>query len=311
LRFGAHLPLMDFGGTRYDLDALVEYTRAAADNGFDAISVNDHMVFSAPWLDGLTALAAVLPHTSAMTLATTVALPVVRGPVPFAKSISALDRLSGGGRLVVGVGPGSSAADYDAVGVSFDERWPRFDESLLALRALLDRDASPFSGRFYSTEGVVLRPPPLTSGGPPIWAASWGSPAGMRRVARAADGWMASAYNTTPADFADAWQSLRGHLAASGRPAGDFPNALVTMWFHITEDRSEAERVLTERVLPVVKRPEAVLRERLPIGPADEFAERLDAFARAGVQRVFLWPVADEVRQLERFANEVVPRLEA
>jgi alkanesulfonate monooxygenase SsuD/methylene tetrahydromethanopterin reductase-like flavin-dependent oxidoreductase (luciferase family) len=133
----------------------------------------------------------------------------------------------------------------------------------------------------------------------------------MRRVARAADGWMASAYNTTPADFADAWQSLRGHLAASGRPAGDFPNALVTMWFHITEDRSEAERVLTERVLPVVKRPEAVLRERLPIGPADEFAERLDAFARAGVQRVFLWPVADEVRQLERFANEVVPRLEA
>jgi len=309
VRFGAHLPLLDFGGTRCDLDSLVGYTRVAAESGFDAISVNDRMVFSAPWLDGLTALAAVLPHAGAMTLATTVALPVVRGPVPLAKSVAALDLLSGGGRLVVGVGPGSSAADYDAVGVSFDERWPRFDESLLALRALLTRDASPFSGRFYSTEGVALQPPPASAAGPPIWAASWGSAAGMRRVARAADGWMASAYNTTPPDFAEAWQSLRGYLAAAGKPTDDFPNALVTMWFHITEDRAEAERVLTERVLPVVKRPEAVLRERLPIGPAEKFVELLDAFGRAGVQRVFVWPVLDEVRQLERFATEVMPRL--
>ena len=29
--------------------------------------------------------------------------------------------------------------------------------------------------------------------------------------------------------------------------------------------------------------------------------------AEAGVQRVFIWPVADELRQLERFANEVRP----
>ena len=45
-------------------------------------------------------------------------------------------------------------------------------------------------------------------------------------------------------------------------------------------------------------RPEDMLRERLPIGPPELFAEKLAAFAKAGVQRVYIWPVADEVRQL-------------
>jgi hypothetical protein len=65
--------------------------------------------------------------------------------------------------------------------------------------------------------------------------------------------------------------------------------------------------VLAERLVPTVHRPEDVLRERLPIGPAEMFAEKLTAFANAGVQRVFIWPVADEARQLERFWNEVRP----
>ena len=45
-------------------------------------------------------------------------------------------------------------------------------------------------------------------------------------------------------------------------------------------------------------RPEEMLRERLPIGPPELFAEKLAAFADAGVQRVYIWPVADELRQL-------------
>jgi alkanesulfonate monooxygenase SsuD/methylene tetrahydromethanopterin reductase-like flavin-dependent oxidoreductase (luciferase family) len=64
-----------------------------------------------------------------MKLVTTVALAALRGPVPLAKALAALDVLSGG-RVIAGVGPGSSRADYDAVGVSFDQRWQRFDEAL-------------------------------------------------------------------------------------------------------------------------------------------------------------------------------------
>jgi alkanesulfonate monooxygenase SsuD/methylene tetrahydromethanopterin reductase-like flavin-dependent oxidoreductase (luciferase family) len=77
--FGAHLPLMDFGGHPYTLDHLVAYTKTAAQLGFDALSVNDHLVFSVPWLDGPTALAAAMEHSQNMTLATTVVLATVRG----------------------------------------------------------------------------------------------------------------------------------------------------------------------------------------------------------------------------------------
>ena len=96
IEFGAHLPLMDFGGHPYTLAHLTAYTRTAAQLGFDTLAVNDHLVFSVPWLDGPVALAAVMEHSERMMLATTVALAVVRGPVPVAKTLGAIDRLSGG-----------------------------------------------------------------------------------------------------------------------------------------------------------------------------------------------------------------------
>ena len=84
----------------------------------------------------------------------TVALPIIRGPVPLAKTLAAIDRLSGG-RLVVAVGPGSSERDYAAVGIDFAERWQRLDEAIPALRALWQRPEQPFVGRFYSTAGMA------------------------------------------------------------------------------------------------------------------------------------------------------------
>ena len=310
MEFGAHLPLMDFGGHPYTLDHLVAYTKAAAQLGFVALSVNDHMVFAVPWLDGPVALAAVMEHTAEMTLATTVALAVVRGPVPLAKSLAAIDRLSGG-RLLAAVGPGSSSEDYAAVDLDFSERWQRFDEAIGALRALWRVDGAPFVGRFYSTEGVSLEPRPVQPGGPPIWIGSWGSEAGLGRVARLGDGWLASAYNTTPELFGRAWQSLGSKLTDHAKNSATFPNALATMWFYITDDPAEADRMLRERVIPTVHRPEDMLRERLPIGSAELFAEKLNDFARAGVQRVYIWPIADERRQLERFWNDVRPLVDA
>ena len=176
--FGAHLPLMDFGGHPFTLEHLVAYTETAAQLGFRAVSVNDHMVFSVPWLDGPTALAAVMEHSGDMTLATTVALAVVRGPVPLAKTLAAIDRLSGG-RLIVAVGPGSSPQDYEAVGIDFDERWQRFDEAIQALRALWRRDGEPFIGRFYSTDGISL----VTATRATRWPADLARKLGFRRGA--------------------------------------------------------------------------------------------------------------------------------
>src|SRR3990170_6103190 len=130
---------MALDGRPWTLDRLLEYAQTADGAGFQALSANDHLVFGRPWLDGPTALSAVLSRTGRMTLTTTVALPVVRGPVALAKSLAAIDLLSGG-RLIVGAGPGSSARDYAAVGIPFEERWKRLEEAVRAMRAFWLRE---------------------------------------------------------------------------------------------------------------------------------------------------------------------------
>ena len=302
--YGAHLPLIALNEQHWSLRRLLEYTEIAERLGFRALSANDHLLFPRPWLDGLTALAAVLARTGEMTLATTVTLPVVRGPVALAKSLTAIDVLTGG-RLVVGVGPGSSAQDYAAVGIPFEERWKRLEEAVRALRALWHREGSPFKGEFYSTEGIMLEPYPARQPGPPIWIGSWGSEAGLRRTARLGDGWLASAYNTTPEEFASAWGRLREHLRAAGKDPNHFPNAIATMFFFVTEDRAAAGRIVRKVLSPTLNRPEEELSQRLLVGPAGECAEKLAAYQVAGAQRIFLWPVEDELRQLAVFQERV------
>ncbi len=93
---GLHLPLMQFRDEELSLGRLQEAVDAAREGGFAAVSSNDHFVFSTPWLDGPTALASVIERTGDMTLATTVTLAVLRGPVPLAKTLAALDVLSEG-----------------------------------------------------------------------------------------------------------------------------------------------------------------------------------------------------------------------
>jgi alkanesulfonate monooxygenase SsuD/methylene tetrahydromethanopterin reductase-like flavin-dependent oxidoreductase (luciferase family) len=307
--FGLHLPLMDLGGNPFTLDHLITYAETGRELGFRALAANDHLVYPKPWLDGPTALAAILSHSGRMDLATTVSLPVVRGPVPLAKSLGAIDRLSGG-RLITCVGPGSSARDYAAVGIPFEERWKRLDEVIQALRALWNPDAGVFKGDFYNTEGIVLEPFPAQKSGPPIWVGSWGSRAGLQRVARLADGWLASGYNTTPELFAKGWQQLQEFLVREGKEPSSFPNAMATMWLYVTEDERDAERMLNEVLAPTLNRPVAELRERLPIGSAQDCAEKLAAYQRVGVQRVYLWPLANELDQIKIFMRQVVPLMD-
>jgi alkanesulfonate monooxygenase SsuD/methylene tetrahydromethanopterin reductase-like flavin-dependent oxidoreductase (luciferase family) len=86
-----------------------------------------------------------------------------------------------------------------------------------------------------------------------------------------------------------------------------FPNAIASMWLYITEDEVIAERMLHEVLAPAINRPVAELRERLPIGSAQKCAEKLVAYQQVGVQRVYLWPLTDELEQIKIFMTQVVP----
>src|SRR5262249_13680401 len=183
------------------------------------------------------------------------------------------------------------------------ERRSRFRGAVGTSRRSRARVAGAVASRVRAVRPSFL----FDGGGPPIWLGSWGSDAGLRRVARLADGWLASAYNTTPELFADARARLGEHLRAHGKEPDLFPNGLATMWFYITEDRTEADHIFRERLAPAIHRPAEELRERLPVGPGAAFAEKLTAFGDAGVQRGLVWPVAHERRQLELFCEKVRP----
>ena len=310
MEFGVHLPLISFTGEQRSLDDLLAFTRAANDLGYTHVCANDHLVFSRPWLDGPTALAAVLAHSGRMTLATTVAVPVLRGPAATAKILAAIDLLSGG-RLLVGLGPGSSARDYELVGVSFEERWKRLDEAVQTLRAYWRGDDVAFEGTFYSTAGFTLRPNACATSrstdldrelGIGGRAETRGAPrrrlAGLRLqhdpgAVRPGAGW------TSRQSWRHAGAIRRCSRTASQRCGVTSPRTGLapkrcspTCWRRCSIARWNG----SARSFPSVRRRNAQ-RSWL-------------AYERAGAQRVFLWPLADERAQLEMFRERVVPLID-
>jgi alkanesulfonate monooxygenase SsuD/methylene tetrahydromethanopterin reductase-like flavin-dependent oxidoreductase (luciferase family) len=293
---GAHLPLADFGDGTPSIGELRDYARTARDLGSTTLSANDHLVWRRPWLDGPTALAAVVGDAGSMTLATSIALPVVRHPVVVAKTLSSLASLTES-RVIGGLGPGSSQADYDAVGVPFAERWARFDEAMPLVRSLVRGETTP-GGGFYGPAGPLA---PVRDPAPEVWFGSWGSDRRIGALAAVADGWFASAYNATPAEYAAARARLDGHLTAAGRDPATFPDAIATGWALVTTSASERERVLRELLGPLLGRdPETM--DNLPIGSSAQCAEGLAAYADAGATLMLVWPLRDARAQLELLA---------
>jgi alkanesulfonate monooxygenase SsuD/methylene tetrahydromethanopterin reductase-like flavin-dependent oxidoreductase (luciferase family) len=296
VRLGAHLPLADLGGALPTAGDLVGYATTARELGFATLSANDHLFWKRPWLDGPTALASVAAAAGDLTLATSLALPVVRHPVVVAKMLASLAALAQG-PVVGGLGPGSSRIDLEAVGIPYDERWARFDEALRVVRALVHGEPTG-PGRFYPIEG---RLDPAPQPPPQIWFGSWGSDQRLAAMASVADGWFASAYNATPEQYAAARARLDGHLRAAGREPEAFPDAVATTWLYVTESRREAERVLAEVLAPTLGREPEQLAH-LPVGSPEHCAGALAAYAAAGARELLVWPVRDSAAQLERCA---------
>jgi alkanesulfonate monooxygenase SsuD/methylene tetrahydromethanopterin reductase-like flavin-dependent oxidoreductase (luciferase family) len=288
MRFGAHLPIAGFSGELIGRNALIEYAETVEDLGFSTLCANDHLVFSVPWMDALIALGLAAGRTSRVRLMTTAALLAVRGAAPLGSALAALHRLSEG-RLEAAVTPGSSQSDYEAAGADFGSRWARFDAEVPRLRAYL-KQALPDASL-------------------PIWIASWGSEAGLRRVARLGDGWLASAYHGTPEHMEASLAYLRARLATLGKDPAGFPVALATTYLFMTEDPMAMQSALELVVSPTSAPSE--LRDRLLIGTPEECVSRVRQLEAAGIGEVFVWPLRDELLQLRLFAQEVIPRVNA
>jgi alkanesulfonate monooxygenase SsuD/methylene tetrahydromethanopterin reductase-like flavin-dependent oxidoreductase (luciferase family) len=78
------------------------------------------------------------------------------------------------------------------------------------------------------------------------------------------------------------------------------------MWTFVTSDRRAREARRAQLAAMLGRSPEQ-LASRVLVGSAQECAALLRAYSDAGVERVFIWPVADPEQQLERFLQDVAP----
>ncbi len=305
MKFGVHIPVIVRDDAAPVLGEFVDYGVTAERLGYTTIATSDHIVARGGWLDGPTILAAIAGATSRIQLATAILLPVLRHPAVIAQAFGTLDRLSGN-RVIFGVSGGVLREEFDLMDIPWEERWQRLDEAVVALRRFWSEERPQFQGRFYHIDGVGPKPLP-ERGGPPIWIGSWGSLAGLRRVARLGDGWIASGFNITPERFKTAWQALDEQRLQLGMNLDGFDNALASVFVYVTDGREEARRVARDILGPALNRePEQLLRLAL-MGGAEECAERLAQFRDAGVQRIWIWPATDPLEQIQRFAEEVMP----
>lgn len=307
---------MGFDGNQPTKEQIISLAQYAEALGYDSLSVNDHIVFHTSWLDAISTLSAVAASTIRILIGTSILNIVVRNPVVCAKALAAIDILSSG-RLFAGVGPGSYRGDYDACGIDFSERWPRFSEALEILVTLLSSDNSsnsrPFDykGKYYTLKKMLLTPKPVQKPHPPIYVGSWGSDVGLKRVAKYSNGWMASAYNITPTKFKEKWNFLLAYRKSLGKKEEEepFDNSVMTMFGYIHDDKDKVREVVKEILSPALRRPAEDLEQMLLFGSLDECLRKIRNLVDAGVKRVHFWPVLDYEDQICKFKSGISANL--
>ena len=292
--------------TKEQIISLAQYAETL---GYDSLSVNDHIVFHTSWLDAIATLSAVAAATTRILIGTSILNIVVRNPVVSAKALAAIDILSSG-RLFAGVGPGSHRGDYDACGIDFSERWPRFSEALQVIVMLLSKDNSSsgpidYKGKYYTLNDILLTPKPVQKPHPPIYVGSWGSDVGLKRVAKYSNGWMASAYNTTPAKFKEKWNFLLAYRKSLRKEEELFDNSVMSMFGYIDDDKDKVREVVKEILSPALRRPAEDLEQMLLFGSLDECRRKIRNLFDAGVKRIHFWPVLDYENQICIFKNGI------
>jgi alkanesulfonate monooxygenase SsuD/methylene tetrahydromethanopterin reductase-like flavin-dependent oxidoreductase (luciferase family) len=175
---------------RRHLDDLLRQVEAAQRQGFTYICVGQHFLYpSFRWLQPIPLLARLAAETNdSVRLVTSVMITPFYHPVVLAEELATLDVVCEG-RLVVGVGAGYRAAEFDYLGVPYSERFARLEEALALMAKVWEGEEFDFDGTFWKLRGATPHVLPLQRPRPPIWMGAT-RPAGIRRAARLADGWI-------------------------------------------------------------------------------------------------------------------------
>ncbi len=135
--------------------------------------------------DPLVWLSYAAARTSRIKLATGILILPQRNPLVVAKELASLDAMSGG-RMILGIGVGWLAEEFAALGIPFNERGARTDDTVEILRKAWTGEKVSHSSRFSTFTDCISRPRP-TNGSIPIVVGGH-SDAAARRAGRLGDG---------------------------------------------------------------------------------------------------------------------------
>jgi len=141
-------------------------------------------------------------------------------PVVLAKSVATLSKLARG-RIELGVGVGWLKAEFDAIGVPFEERGKRAEDYIAAMRALWRDDVATHNGEYVSFSKVRMYPKPHERRVPIHICGT--SLVAARRAARLGDGFFPAIYpnSQVPVVLPELLKAMRQECARIGRDASD------------------------------------------------------------------------------------------
>jgi alkanesulfonate monooxygenase SsuD/methylene tetrahydromethanopterin reductase-like flavin-dependent oxidoreductase (luciferase family) len=211
----------------------LEHARLADRLGFHGLWLAEHhfqALGTAP--NPAVVLAAIAQCTETLRLGPAVAVLPLRNPVLVAEDYALLDLLSGG-RLNMGVGPGSQPLEFAGLGLDFEPRREAFEKNLAEVRRRWAAAASGERGPSSLNIAPLQAPPP-------IYVATMHE-AGAHAAGLRGDSMLTLVTPSTP-DLGEIASRVRAHargLEAGGHPEGS-AEAVVAVFAHLADSEQEA-----------------------------------------------------------------------
>ena len=247
---------------------MTDYARRIEAAGFPGIWVGDSLGRGRPTLDPLIELATVAAVTQRVELGISVLQLPLRNPIELAHRVQSVQALCGN-RLVLGVGSGSTRADFELLGYDYDHRFGAMKRGLETMR-------KTWRGEPVNT-GRTLSLWPGCEGGPPILMGAWRSPRWITFAAQECAGW-------TPSGRFSSWDDLEFGM-------------------RIFREAGGTKAVLANVAIDLAGRPESAALAEIAtslVCPADEARRRLQRMKQIGFDEVLLVSHSNALEDLER-----------
>jgi probable F420-dependent oxidoreductase len=281
---------------------VIHFAKACEAMGVHSMWIIDRVAYDN--LEPLTVLAAAAGVTHKIRLGTSVLLPALRHPTLLAKTIATLDFISTG-RATLGVGFGSRESDFSAVAVPWDGRGSRAVEAVQLMKRLWNEENVTHQGRFFDVKDLTIGPRPIQQ--PiPIFTGGSAEPA-LKRAGEWADGYICG--SSAMGDFPAIWQKVAGYAKAAGRNPNDIEKACLT-FMAINDDKNKAVESLAAYVTRYYGRLRGDIENTFLVGSGIACAERITSFFNKGLDTLIIGLADPDPKQLDVFAEKVLPRLE-